>query len=165
MTTPNKVYKIVLVGCGGTGKTSFIKQLFFNQFETSYIPTLGVEVYPLKFETTDGDFIQFNVWDTAGQDKFGGLRDGYYIEADGCIGFLDDRLSSRDICMSYIADVLKISENARNVIVYNKCDILRLPPICPPFLEMSVKQKINVQWPFLLLAREFTQNSNLLFVD
>lgn len=23
--------------------------------------------------------IQFDVWDTAGQEKFGGLRDGYYI--------------------------------------------------------------------------------------
>lgn len=22
----------------------------------------------------------FNVWDTAGQEKFGGLRDGYYIQ-------------------------------------------------------------------------------------
>ena len=24
--------------------------------------------------------IRFNVWDTAGQEKFGGLRDGYYIQ-------------------------------------------------------------------------------------
>ena len=23
---------------------------------------------------------RFNVWDTAGQEKFGGLRDGYYIQ-------------------------------------------------------------------------------------
>lgn len=40
------------------------------------IATLGVEVYPLKFFTNLGP-IQFNVWDTAGQEKFGGLRDGY----------------------------------------------------------------------------------------
>ena len=38
--------------------------------------TLGVEVHPLKFFTNLGP-IQFNVWDTAGQEKFGGLRDGY----------------------------------------------------------------------------------------
>ena len=24
--------------------------------------------------------LRFNVWDTAGQEKFGGLRDGYYIQ-------------------------------------------------------------------------------------
>ena len=41
--------------------------------------TLGVEVHPLKFFTNRGELL-FNVWDTAGQEKFGGLRDGYYIQ-------------------------------------------------------------------------------------
>ena len=41
--------------------------------------TLGVEVHPLVFHTNRGA-IRFNVWDTAGQEKFGGLRDGYYIQ-------------------------------------------------------------------------------------
>ena len=51
---------------------------FFNFIIISnlWIATLGVEVYPLKFYTNLGP-IQFNVWDTAGQEKFGGLRDGY----------------------------------------------------------------------------------------
>lgn len=31
------------------------------------------------FHTNRGP-IKFNVWDTAGQEKFGGLRDGYYIQ-------------------------------------------------------------------------------------
>lgn len=43
------------------------------------IATLGVEVHPLVFHTNRGP-IKFNVWDTAGQEKFGGLRDGYYIQ-------------------------------------------------------------------------------------
>lgn len=43
------------------------------------VATLGVEVHPLVFYTSSGP-IQFNVWDTAGQEKFGGLRDGYYIQ-------------------------------------------------------------------------------------
>lgn len=40
------------------------------------LATVGAEVYPLKFFTNCGP-IQFNVWDTAGQEKFGGMRDGY----------------------------------------------------------------------------------------
>lgn len=43
------------------------------------LATLGVEVHPLVFHTNRG-IIRFNVWDTAGQEKFGGLRDGYYIQ-------------------------------------------------------------------------------------
>ena len=38
--------------------------------------TIGVEVHPLDFFTNCGK-IRFNCWDTAGQEKFGGLRDGY----------------------------------------------------------------------------------------
>lgn len=44
-----------------------------------FIATLGVEVHPLIFYTSSGPIL-FNVWDTAGQEKFGGLRDGYYIQ-------------------------------------------------------------------------------------
>jgi GTPase SAR1 family protein len=40
------------------------------------LATLGVEVHPLQFHTNFGEII-FNTWDTAGQEKFGGLRDGY----------------------------------------------------------------------------------------
>ena len=44
-----------------------------------FAATLGVEVHPLSFHTNRGQMV-FNVWDTAGQEKFGGLRDGYYIQ-------------------------------------------------------------------------------------
>ena len=50
-----------------------------GEFEKKYVATLGVEVHPVSFQTNRGQ-IQFNVWDTAGQEKFGGLRDGYYIQ-------------------------------------------------------------------------------------
>ncbi|KAI6680153.1 hypothetical protein NL676_034034 [Syzygium grande] len=41
-----------------------------------YSATIGVEVRPLNFFTNCGK-IRFNCLDTAGQEKFGGLRDGY----------------------------------------------------------------------------------------
>ena len=72
-------FKCVLVGDGGVGKTTFVKRHVTGEFEKKYVATLGVEVHPMLFHTTRGP-IQFNVWDTAGQEKFGGLRDGYYIQ-------------------------------------------------------------------------------------
>ena len=39
----------------------------------------GGKVHPITFHTNYGQ-ICFNTWDTAGQEKFGGLRDGYYIQ-------------------------------------------------------------------------------------
>ena len=40
------------------------------------IATRGAEVHRLTFSTNCGP-LTFNCWDTAGQEKFGGLRDGY----------------------------------------------------------------------------------------
>lgn len=110
-------FKLVLVGDGGVGKTTFVKRHLTGEFEKRYVgarcagaarergvrapgrarqsraltapqtrvrgrprgacaATLGVEVHPLTFHTNRGTIV-FNVWDTAGQEKFGGLRDGY----------------------------------------------------------------------------------------
>merc|ERR1719287_186230 len=72
-------FKCLLVGDGGVGKTTFVKRHLTGEFEKKYVATIGVEVHAMPFDTNRGRLI-FNVWDTAGQEKFGGLRDGYYIQ-------------------------------------------------------------------------------------
>lgn len=66
-------FKLILVGDGGTGKTTFVKRHLTGEFERKYVATLGVDVHPLTFTTTHGPII-FDVWDTAGQEKFGGCE-------------------------------------------------------------------------------------------
>merc|ERR1719451_19300 len=81
-------YKLVLVGDGGTGKTTFIKRHVEGEFTRAYNPTVGVNVRNLEFETDRGT-IRFECWDTAGQEKFGGLRDGYYVNGHCAIIMFD----------------------------------------------------------------------------
>lgn len=69
-------FKLVLVGDGGVGKTTFVKRHQTGEFEKKYIATVGAEVHQMPFSTTLGE-MRFNVWDTAGQEKYAGLRDGY----------------------------------------------------------------------------------------
>jgi len=64
---PEPEFKLILVGDGGVGKTTFVKRHLTGEFEKKYVATLGVEVHPLKFHTNRGP-IKFNVWDTAGQE-------------------------------------------------------------------------------------------------
>jgi len=69
-------FKVLLIGDAATGKTSFVRRHLSGAFERKYLVTIGAEVSPLLFHTTRGP-IMLNVWDTAGQEKFGGLRDVY----------------------------------------------------------------------------------------
>ena len=68
-------FKVLLVGDGGVGKTAFVMRHLTGEFLKKWEPTVGVNVHPMTFETTRGK-LAFMVWDTAGQEKFGGLRDG-----------------------------------------------------------------------------------------
>ena len=77
-------YKLVLVGDGGVGKTTFVKRHLTGEFEKKYIATLGVEVHPMVFHTNHGP-IRLNVWDTAGQERFRTLTSSYYRGAQGVI--------------------------------------------------------------------------------
>ena len=69
-------FKCLIVGCGYVGKTGFSQMLLTGELEERYIATRGAEVYKLKLNTTEGP-VTFNLWDCAGQEKYGGLRDGY----------------------------------------------------------------------------------------
>jgi GTP-binding nuclear protein Ran len=72
--------KCVLMGDGCIGKSLFVHRLMNGSIVDRYTPTIGVEVHPIQIASNI-----FNVWDTAGQEKFGGLRDGYYMGADCAI--------------------------------------------------------------------------------
>jgi len=85
---PQVQFKLFLVGDGGTGRTIWLVKRHLTGESEKYAATLGVEIHPLVFHTNRGP-IKFNVWGTAGHENFGGLRDGYYIQAQCAIIMFD----------------------------------------------------------------------------
>lgn len=61
--------KIMLLGEIGVGKSSIARRLVFDQFETQYKPTLGVDVYTYEMVSEPGssaENVRFIIWDTDG---------------------------------------------------------------------------------------------------
>ncbi|CRG90873.1 GTP-binding nuclear protein GSP1/Ran [Talaromyces islandicus] len=160
-----------LLGCH---LTTFVKRHLTGEFEKKYIATLGVEVHPLGFTTNLGA-IQFDVWDTAGQEKFGGLRDGYYINGQcGIIMFdVTSRITYKNV-PNWHRDLVRVCENIPIVLCGNKVDVKERKVKAKTitfhrkknlqYYDISAKSNYNFEKPFLWLARKLVGNQTLEFV-
>merc|ERR1739848_82721 len=175
---PNDIkakFKLVLVGDGGVGKTTLVKRHLTGEFEKKYAATLGVEVHPLTFFTNYGGIL-FNCWDTAGQEKFGGLRDGYYIQGQCAIIMFDvtSRVTYKN-APNWHRDLVRVCENIPIVLCGNKVDVkdrkVKAKSIVfhrkknLQYYDISAKSNYNFEKPFLWLARKICGDSNLEFVS
>ncbi|XP_060074593.1 GTP-binding nuclear protein ran-1-like [Ylistrum balloti] len=172
MATPT--FKLIVVGDGGVGKTTFVKRHLTGEFEKKYIATVGAEVHPMKFNTNRGE-IKFNVWDTAGQEKYGRLRDGYYIQGQCAIIMFDvtSRITYRNV-PDWYRDLSRVCVNVPMVLCGNKVDVKdrKIPAKLIKFhrkhnlqyYDMSAKSNYNYEKPFLWLARQLVGDPQLYFV-
>lgn len=168
-------FKLILVGDGGTGKTTFVKRHLTGEFEKRYIATVGVDVHPLTFSTNCGT-ICFNCWDTAGQEKFGGLRDGYYIQGNCAIVMFD--VTSRNTYRSvpnWYRDIVRVCDVIPMVLVGNKVDApdraVKAKMITfhrkkgLQYYDISAKTNYNYEKPFLWLAKRLANDPSLVFAE
>ncbi|NWH16528.1 RASEF protein, partial [Grus americana] len=65
---PCPMYRLVLAGDGGTGKSSFLLRLCTNEFRGDISSTLGVD-FQIKQLLVDGEQTTLQIWDTAGQER------------------------------------------------------------------------------------------------
>ena len=168
-------FKLILVGDGGVGKTTFVKRHLTGEFEKKYVATLGVEVHPLTFFTNRGP-IKFNVWDTAGQEKFGGLRDGYYIQGQCAIIMFDvtSRITYKNV-PNWHRDLTRVCDNIPIVLCGNKVEIkdrkVKAKQITfhrkknLQYYDISAKSNYNFEKPFLWLAKKLSGDNQLHFVE
>lgn len=77
------IQRLTSLGELGTGKTSFIKQYVHKFFSQNYRATIGVD-FALKVLNWDqSTIIRLQLWDIAGQERFGNMTRVYYKEAVG----------------------------------------------------------------------------------
>jgi len=139
-------------------------QDIISQGLTPHAATLGVQIHPLNFYTNFGEIV-FDVWDTAGQEKFGGLRDLYYAQAQCAIIMFDlTSLVTYKNLSSWYDTIRRVQGDIPIVLVGNKADV-KERKVAPaqitfhrrkgiPYVEMSAKANYNFQVPFEILAQK-----------
>ena len=114
--------KIVVIGNVAVGKTAFCRRYGVNVFEESYKATIGT------------DFVAkapYQLWDVAGQERFGAVTKLYYRGAMGVIVVVDwHHFNSVGVARKWIEDFKsKCEKRAPILIVANKSDLPHAFPI------------------------------------
>lgn len=144
MATP--IYKVVFMGDGGVGKSTLLQRHVQNTFQPIYKPTFGAEVHPIQFQTNHGPVV-LNIWDTAGQEKYSGLQEGYNLGAHHNVIFysVNSKLSARNI--SYWSS---LAPSIPSTIVGTKSNLPNKTGLDTPLVNAKTGEGITAFWQELL---------------
>ena len=157
-------FKILLVGEGNVGKTTYVKRLLTGKFEKHNATLINIQ--PLEFNTNYGK-ITFNVWDSVGKKEYEGLKEEYYTYAEGCIVMYITR--SRGVSKARVEEKIKnvrdICGNIPLVVCANKVNVEGSRQVSEEEYMISTKSNFNFVKPFLFLARKLTQHEDLELIE
>eukprot|EP01129_Flabellula_baltica_P008118 TRINITY_DN3195_c0_g1_i2.p1 TRINITY_DN3195_c0_g1~~TRINITY_DN3195_c0_g1_i2.p1 ORF type:complete len:129 (-),score=26.21 TRINITY_DN3195_c0_g1_i2:322-708(-) len=86
MATRNEYrFKVIVIGSLGAGKTSIIRRFVTNQFSYNYKSTIGVDFASKVIDYDRQTRIHLQLWDVAGQERFGSMTHLYYKDAVGVV--------------------------------------------------------------------------------
>ena len=127
------------------------------------------------FYTNHGP-IKLVIWDTAGQEKLAGLREGYYIGSHAAILMFDvtSRITYKNVAKWY-KDMVRICDNIPIVLVGNKVDQkdrkVKARQITfhrkrnLQYYDISAKSNFQYEKPFLWILRTLVGDPNLVLVE
>jgi Ras-related protein Rab-18 len=81
---PDHLFKLLLVGDAGVGKSSMLLRFTDDTFDEALQSTIGVD-FKVKMMAAREKRIKMTIWDTAGQERFRTLTSSYYRGAQGII--------------------------------------------------------------------------------
>eukprot|EP01084_Bolivina_argentea_P297854 513213_1 len=121
----DRVGKLVLLGDSGVGKSSIERRFVCNKFSEFIEPTVGAMFSRRTLDYGDYRFT-FEIWDTAGQDRFKSLTPLYYRNATAALIVYDiTNYRSYDNALRWITEVKSYDENIVIALCGNKIDLYK----------------------------------------
>lgn len=182
------LYKVLVVGDIGTGKTSIIKRYVHGIFSMHYKSTIGVDFALKVLEWDDKTTVRLQLWDIAGQERFGNMTRVYYKEAVGAFVVFDvTRISTYEAVKKWKSDIdVKVTiPNSQDpipvVLLANKIDLAtgkdgwgktkeEMDKFCEEhgfvtWFETSAKDDVNIEAAANELVKHILQKVNQVHED
>lgn len=161
------LHKVIMVGSGGVGKSALTLQFMYDEFIEDYEPTKA-DSYRKKV-VLDGEEVQIDILDTAGQEDYAAIRDNYFRSGEGflCVFSITEE-ESFQATQEFREQILRVKngDNVPFLLVGNKGDLhdkrkistaeaqARAQQWNVPYVETSAKTRDNVDKVFFDLMRE-----------
>ncbi|XP_076446199.1 ras-related protein Rab-30-like [Babylonia areolata] len=163
------LFKVVLIGNAGVGKTCLVSRYTKGFFPPGQMATIGVD-FMIKTVEIDGDKVKLQIWDTAGQERFRSITQSYYRSANALILVYDVcSQQSYESLPNWIHEIeLYAGTKVLTFLVGNKIDQTDKREIPTHigrefaeryemrFLETSAKEADNVERLFTSIAYQLT---------
>lgn len=166
MASYSYLFKYIIIGDSGVGKSCFMLQFTDRRFKNDHDLTIGVEFGSRTIKIND-KAIKLQMWDTAGQENFRSITRSYYRGAVAALLLYD--ITNRDSFANIERWLAEAKNNANHditiILVGNKADLESTRVITFEegqafanqhgilFIEASAKEAFNVDEAFINSAR------------
>jgi len=164
----DSLYKLLLIGDSGVGKSALLLKFTDNTFSENFISTIGVD-FKIRTVTIKGKVIKLQIWDTAGHERFRTITSSYYRGAHGIFVVYDvtdvksfesaPKLWLAELDKFAVGDVCKMLVGTKNDLenqrVVSTADGKKVAEQCGAFfLETSAKTGQGVEEAFMILTNK-----------
>ena len=142
-------YKLVLLGDAAVGKSSTVERFVKDEFFDFQQPTIGASFFARQVKLNDGSTVKYEIWDTAGQDRYRTLAPMYYRGAAGAIVVYDiTDIESFNGAKTYVEELQR--QGSQDVVI----------ALAGNKLDLDSKREV---WE--RDAREYATQNNCLFFE
>lgn len=160
------LFKLLIIGDSGVGKSSLLIRFSDNTFSGNYITTIGVD---FKIRTIDvhGEKVKLQIWDTAGQERFRTITSTYYRGTHGVIVVYDVTSGESFANVKrWLHEIENNCEVVNRILVGNKNDDPQQKVVLTEdaqrfanqmgiqLFETSAKDNINVEEMFMAITNQ-----------
>lgn len=163
------LFKILLIGDSGVGKSCILIRFTEDTYSEAYISTIGVD-FKIKTIESGGKIIKLQIWDTAGQERFRTITSSYYRGAHGILIVFDlTDLESFENIQQWLHEINRYAyNNVCKILVGNKSDLTHkrmvnggseyAESLNIPYIETSAKTSDNIDELFYKIAKQIKQH-------